>query len=122
MHAFDVLEFGAIKERLQGHCETALGGVLASELTPVFHAAGVWELLALTGEGHEALAKHQVPSLGPVRDLRQPLKIASKGGVLGGQELFLIADALMAMRVFKTFLAARRIDMPKLSPLAESLP
>ena len=122
MHAFDVLEFDAIKERLQGHCETALGDVLASKLVPVFHAAGVWELLALTGEAYDALAKHQVPSLRPVRDVRQPLKIASKGGVLGGQELFLIGDALMAMRSFKTFLVARKLDMPKLSPFADSLP
>jgi DNA mismatch repair protein MutS2 len=122
MHAFEVLEFGAIKERLQSHCETGLGAVHASNLTPAFHAAEVWELLSLTAEAHDALAKHQVPSLAPVRDVRQPLKIASKGGVLGGQELFLIADALVAMRNFKTFLTARRVDMPKLSPFAESLP
>lgn len=122
MHAFQVLEFDAIKERLQGHCETTLGGVLASELVPVFEAAKTWKLLALTGEAYDSLAKHQVPSLGAVRDVRQPLKVASKGGVLGGQELFQIADALMTMRVFKTFLTARKLDMPNLSPYGESLP
>src|SRR5476651_1212400 len=98
MHAFQVLEFDAIKERLQGHCETSLGGVLAVELAPSFDSVKVWELLAETGEAYDALAKLQVPSLGAIRDVRQALKIASKGGALGGQELFLIADSLMAMR------------------------
>ena len=122
MHALEVLEFDVIKSRLQAHCETALGGVLAGELAPAFEVAKTWELLALTGEAHEALAKHQTPSLGAVRDLRQPLKIASKGGVLGGQELFQIGDALRAMRTFKTFLQARRIEMPRLAPYGDSLP
>lgn len=122
MHAFQVLEFDAIKERLQRHCETSLGGELADKLTPAFVPAEVWETLAATGEAYDALSKHQVPPLGAIRDVRQALKVASKGGVLGGQELFLIADSLMAMRNFKTFLVARRFDMPKLSPIAESLP
>ena len=48
--------------------------------------------------------------------------MASKGGVLGAQELFQIADALMAMRVFRAFLIARKLDMPKLAPFADTLP
>ncbi len=99
-----------------------LGSALAEDLEPSFDAVVVWDLLARTAEAHDALGKHQVPSLGAVRDLRQPLKIASKGGVLGGQELFQIADSLYAMRVFKTFLQVRRGDMPLLSPYSESLP
>ncbi len=122
MHALKVLEIEAIAERLQSRCETSLGVALASSIQPTFDPIKVWQLLALTGEAHEALAKHQVPSLGSIRDLRQPLKIASKGGVLGGQELFQIADALSGMRNLKTFLAARKVDMPKLSPYGESLP
>ncbi len=122
MHSLQVLEYDAIKERLQRHCETALGAELAGDLKPAFDAASTWNLLALTGEAHDALAKHQVPSLGAIRDVRQALKVASKGGVIGGQELFQIADSLMAMRNFKTFLAARRLDMPKLSPYGENLP
>jgi len=122
MHAIRVLEFDAIKERLQVRCETSLGSALALDLKPAFEASKVWELLALTNEAHDALAKHQVPSLGPIRDLRQPLKIASKGGVIGGQELFQIADALMAMRNLKVFLTAHRQNMPRLSPLGDNLP
>jgi len=122
MHAFEVLEFDVIKQRLQDHCETSLGGVWAHDLKPTFDAAETWDLLALTGEAHDALGRHQVPALGAVRDLRQQLKIASKGGVIAGKELFMIADALAAMRNFRTFLLARRADMPKLAPFAESLP
>jgi DNA mismatch repair protein MutS2 len=122
MHAFDVLEFDKIKDRLQDHCETVLGSALAADLIPAFQNTSVWELLALTAEAYDALAKHQTPSLASVRDLRAPLKVASKGGVLGAQELYQIGDALMAMRNFKTFLVARRLEMPKLSPFADSLP
>ena len=122
LHALQVLEFDAIKQRLQLHCETSLGIESAGELLPTFDAGEAWALLAVTGEAHEAIGKYQVPSLGAVRDLRAPLKMAEKGGVLGGQELFLIADALAAMRNFKAFLKAHRADMPKLSPHADSLP
>jgi DNA mismatch repair protein MutS2 len=122
MHAFQVLEFDAVKERLQGHCETSLGAASAEELVPTFDSAKVWELLAVTGEAHDALAKHQVPSLGAMRDVRQALKVASKGGVLGGQELFLIADTLMAMRNIRAFLLAHKADMPRLAPLGDCLP
>jgi DNA mismatch repair protein MutS2 len=122
MHAFQVLEFEAIKERLRGHCETSLGADFGADLAPAFEAGRVWDALAETGEAYDALAKYQVPSLGAIRDVRQALKVANKGGVLGGQELFQIADSLMAMRNFKAFLTARKEDMPRLSPFANSLP
>lgn len=122
MHALKVLEYDEIKNGLVKFCETALGAELASKLSPVFDPGKVWELLELTGEAHDALAKHHVPSLGSIRDLRPSLKVASKGGVLGGQELIAIGDALSAMRGLKSFLVTRKADMVRLSPFAEALP
>ncbi|MDR3692790.1 MAG: endonuclease MutS2 [Fimbriimonas sp.] len=122
MHAIQVLEFDTVKERLVNCCETSLGGELASALAPLFDPPKVWDLLKLTAEAHDAVAKHQVPSLGAIRDLRKPLMIASKGGVIGGVELFQVADSLMTMRNLRTFLRAQSSTMPRLSAYAEGLP
>jgi len=122
MHALKVLEFESVRARLAKHCETALGSVSASELLPAFDAADVWTLLETTGEAYEALSRHSPPSLYPVHDLRDPLKRAGKGGVLGGAELFHVGDAMSAMRQLRTFLEARKEDSPRLYPYSFGLP
>ncbi|HEY0866160.1 MAG TPA: endonuclease MutS2 [Fimbriimonas sp.] len=122
MHALRVLEFEAILERLQRHCETTIGAERAQALLPSFEPDAIWRSLETTRQAYEALARYTVPPLGAARDYRQALKRASKGGVLGGQEIFGIGDALRAMRGLKTFLAARREDAPLLAPFAEALP
>ena len=121
-HAFRVLEFQAVRDRLAAACETPLAQAAAEALRPAFRADEAWYLVELTREAHEALAKHSVPSLRAVRDPRQPLRRAEKGGVLGGLELRQIGEALATMRSVKTFLTARREDFPKLYPFSESLP
>lgn len=122
MHALRVLEFDAVLERLQRHCETPIAAAKATEIRPSFDDGVVWDQLAQTREGHDALARYQVPSLGPVRDYRAPLKRCSKGGVLGGQELFGIAEAMGSMRLLKTFLQPRAQDYPHLTPYGASIP
>ena len=121
-HALRVLEFQALRDRLAATCETPLAGLAASELRPAFRADDAWYLVDLTREAHDALGKHSVPSLRGVRDPRQALKRAEKGGVLGGLELRQIGEALATMRSAKTFLVARRDDFPLLYPYSESLP
>jgi DNA mismatch repair protein MutS2 len=122
MHALRVLEFDSVRQRLQFHCETPLAAEWASELAPSFDEADVWRLLDATAQGHDALARHQLPSLGPIRDWRSALKKASKGAVLGGAELFGIAEALGAMRQLRAFLLQRKADYPLLAPYGDSLP
>jgi DNA mismatch repair protein MutS2 len=122
MHALKVLEFDAIRARLQNHCETTIAAASAAELRPSFVADEVWTLLETTAEAHDALSRYSVPSLGAVRDLRDALTRARKGGVLGGQELAQIADAMTAMRQLRTFLDPHREDMARLSPFAAALP
>lgn len=121
-HAFRVLEFQAVRDRLASSCETPLAHAHALELRPAFRADEVWYLVDLTREAHEALAKHSVPSLAAIRDPRSGLKRAEKGGTLGGQELRHIGEALATMRSLRTFLIARREEFPLLFPYAESLP
>jgi DNA mismatch repair protein MutS2 len=122
MHAFRVLEFQAIRERLQEHAETSLGKEHSKELKPSFDATEVWDSLDSTSEAYEALGTHAVPSLAGVRDLLQPLRRAKKGGVLGGQELYQSAETLAAMRAFKNFLLPLKDTMVHLGPFAEALP
>jgi DNA mismatch repair protein MutS2 len=122
MHSLRVLEFDAIRRRLQRHCETPLAAARAEELAPSFDEEEVWRLLTATGEAHDALARYQLPSLGTVKDWRSALKRANKGGVLGGQELFSIAEALGAMRQLRAFLLQRKGDYPSLAPYADALP
>lgn len=122
MHALQVLEFDAVRERLRFHCQTALAAASAEALTPSFEADEVWRLLQTTQEAYEALSRYSPPSLGAVRDLRTALTRASKGGVLGGQELFQVGEALGAMRAMRNFLAPHAEDMPRLYPYSQSLP
>lgn len=122
MHALRVLEFGAILERLQFHCETPIAAATAAELAPSFDADEVWRLLETTLEAREAISRYTAPPLAAIRDLRNPLKRAGKGGVLGGLELFQIGDALSAMRQLRAFLEARGEEFPRLSPYAIALP
>lgn len=121
-HAFRVLEFQAVRDRLAATCETPLAQEAASALWPAFRTNEVWYLIDLTREAHEALAKYSVPSLYGIRDPRNALKRAEKGGTLGGQELRHVGEALATMRSLKTFLTARREEFPLLHPYSENLP
>lgn len=122
MHAYRVLEFDRIQQRLQFHCETTLAAASASEIEPSFESEAVWNLLDQTSQAMDLMAKHQVPSLGRVRDHRQALTRALKGGVLGGQELFEIADLLNAVREMKEALTPRQHDYPLLWEYCRYLP
>lgn len=121
MHAFKVLEFSAIQKRLESQCETTLAAAQALDLRPTFVEEEVWEQLELTRQAMEALARFQVPGLAAIRDLRDALKRASKGGVLGGIELVQVGEALCASRNLRTFLLSRREDFPKLAAYSDAL-
>jgi len=122
LHALRVLEFEAVRQRLQRFCETTIGAAHADELTPSFESDEVWRRQALTQEAYELISRHAAPPLGALRDLRSALDRASKGAVLGGSELFVIGDSLASMRAFKTFLRPRKAEAPGLWQIGEGLP
>ncbi len=121
-HALRVLEFPAIQQRLQRHCEMMLASARAEQIEPSMDAAVVETLLAETKQAYELLARHSVPSLGPVRDLRQNLQRIGKGGVGNGEELFQIADAMSSVRAIKSLLSPLRADFDRLWTLLETVP
>ncbi len=121
MHAIRVLEFELVRESLQRFCETTIGAAHAQELAPTFDSDEVWRRQSLTLEAYELISRHAAPSLGAIRDVRQAVDRASKGGVLGGQEIFVVGDSLVAMRSFKTFLRPRREEARGLWRIGEGL-
>lgn len=122
VHALKVLEFGAIRHRLAVHCETTMGADHAERLTPFFEDQAVWDELRRTDEAHRFLSEAHATSLGAVRDLRDSLERAAKGGSMGGGELFQVSEALGAMRGFKAALQNRRTEFGLLWHLGQSLP
>lgn len=121
-HALRVLEFPAIIERLQRKCETVLASAYASELSPSMEPAEVEQLLAETKQGYELISRHSVQSMGPIRDLRQNLQRIGKGGTGNGEELFMIADAMSAMRGVKSLISPLRADFSLLWARMEFVP
>lgn len=122
MHALRVLEFEAIRDRLQRHSETSLGEAAARATEPSFEASEVWRLLGETREAMDFIARHSMPSLGAVRDLRESVNRAAKGGGLAGAEAYLVGETLRAMRVAKAAIQPRRSDYPALWTYVEDLP
>ena len=121
-HALRVLEFNAIRDRLRDHCETSIAATLAQDLEPSFDPGEVATLLEETRQAYDLISKQSVPSLGPVRDLRNSLTRLAKGGTGNGEELFMIADAMQSMRALKTLISASRSDCPALWQKAEFIP
>jgi DNA mismatch repair protein MutS2 len=120
-HAERVLEFDAVREQLAAQCETERGAHLARGLQPSFDVDEVWTAQTLTREAAELLSGLSVPSLGSVRDHRQAILRASKGGAIDGQTLFQIGAALEAMRGARQVVRARERDCPGLWAIASNL-
>lgn len=121
-HALKVLEFSAVRLRLEHHCETAMGAGLAGSLAPSFEPDAVWHELARTRDAHRFLSEVPAPSLGAVHDLGDTLARSAKGGALGGVELFQVGESLFAMRIFRSALNNRKAEFQSLWQLAERFP
>jgi dsDNA-specific endonuclease/ATPase MutS2 len=121
MHAYEVLEYPAVLAQLATHCETGLGLGLARALQPDFRAERVWQALEETGQAERALGAVSVPSLAPIRDLRDAVRRASRGGTLGVAEVYQAGEALQAMRSIRNALRAPEAAWPHLVGLSECL-
>lgn len=120
-HALDVLEFDAVRAMLVEECDTPMGAASAAALLPAFDPEAVWASLALTQAAWVLLESGSPPSLGGARDVRQAVRKAAKGAVLGGAELYETGASLAAMRVFREFLHARREAAAGLWAIGEGL-
>lgn len=94
------LEFAAIVERLAAATAFAPSRELAEATLPVAHARHVALLQEQTDEAARLIADQAQATVGGVRDIRQALERAERGGRLTAQELLEIADTLRATSQF----------------------
>jgi DNA mismatch repair protein MutS2 len=104
LRALRILEFQAIRDRLVGCCETEMAKLVAEDIAPAFEETEVWKQLGESCEAYDLMGTKPPPGLGGVRDTRNALRMASKGAVLGGQELYQIGFGLSAIRTLKGYL------------------
>lgn len=116
-HALQVLEFDAIRRALAEQCQTPMAAAASERLVPSFEPDVVWFEQDRTRQAHELLDGVSA-SLEGVTDLREPLRRASRGGVLEPTVLYRIAVSLRTLRVCRHEVEARREAFPDLWALA----
>jgi DNA mismatch repair protein MutS2 len=121
VHAFRVLEFDRILQRLVTFCETELGAAKASELAPSFAEETVVRLLGETTDADEFFNKLSPPGFEGISDDRAELKRAAKGGVLDAKEVYRTGSALRTARNWKAALKGQAENFPYLAPRVEFL-
>ena len=101
LRALKILDFQLIRNRLEAWCESAMGSEIALSLQPSFAEQEIWEQLDQTAEAFDLLGTNPPPNINGVHDVRGPLKLASKGALLGGSEIYQIGYAHSAIRTMR---------------------
>ncbi|MCE2766771.1 MAG: hypothetical protein LW628_07635, partial [Fimbriimonadaceae bacterium] len=104
LRALKILDFQLIRNRLEAWCESAMGSENALSLQPSFAEQEVWEQLDQTAEAFDLLGTNPPPNINGVHDVRGPLKLASKGAMLGGSEIYQTGYAHSAIRTMREYL------------------
>ncbi len=120
-HTLNVLEYGAIRQKLAAHCTTPMGAERARQLAPLTDLDAVRLRLQQTSEARRLIDLAEEMSLRGVQDIRSAVSLARAGGVLVPEALLSIADTLEASRRLRTFLLAREDKCPSLCILARQL-
>lgn len=113
-HAQRVLELNEVMLLLVRECETEGAIALVEDLKPVWKRDQVAHELGRTAEAHGLIAEASAPSLVACKQLKAPLNMASKGGVLSGLDLYRIGYALSAMKAFRDFMTPKKASYPLL--------
>ena len=121
MHALRVIEFDTIRQLLAQNCDTSLGESHALALMPAFQEDLVWFEIGRTSEADTLLATEGM-SLSGLRDVVGPAKLAAKGSVLEGAQLYQVGESLASMRRARDVLEPKKEHMPLLWQLADRLP
>ena len=81
-----------------------MGSEIALSLQPSFAEQEIWEQLDQTAEAFDLLGTNPPPNINGVHDVRGSLKLASKGAMLGGNEIYQIGYAHSAIRTMREYL------------------
>ena len=116
-----LLEFDKVQELLASHTKTVVGGERARALTPTRDLLEIATRQQETSEARLYLEQDGNLEFGPDEDFRELFQRALLGGLLRGEELFLVRELLRAARYDRTELG-RHEEIPMLSSISEIIP
>src|SRR6266511_3630024 len=121
--SLETLEFPKILERLARHTSFSASRELAAALVPSTDAYEIGRRLQFTSEARRLLDDRPDTSIGGARDIRGPVGLARRGGVLDAAVFLEISATLASGRRLRTTL--QKLDatlFPQLQELAQDLP
>ena len=118
--AFQILEYGKIREMLAERAGSRMGKDLAENLLPSSDFETVRERLLETAEAVRVYAV-SAPPLGGIRDIRESLKKGKLGAALAAEEILDVISSMYAMRGIKKFFKESEEDIPILKECASGI-
>src|SRR6266508_1549377 len=121
--SLETLEFPKILERLARHTSFSASRELAAALVPSTDAYEIGRRLQFTSEARRLLEDRPDTSIGGARDIRGPVGLARRGGVLDAAVFLEISATLASGRRLRTTLLKLDATLfPQLQELAQDLP
>lgn len=119
-----VLEYDRIREDLARYAQTEMGRERARSLVPSPDPAEVQRNSQETEEAYRWIQVEGGTSFEGVRDIRKSVARAARGGGLGAEDLWAVAEAIRAGRRARRSLEKlrERQAIPVLGPLADGIP
>lgn len=111
------LEFDKILERLAHYCAFAASADQARALKPTTNFEDVLRLQAETREALQLQVTHSDITIGGARDVRQPVELAVRGGVLDPSDLLDIKYTLVSARNLARTLDRLAVNYPNLAAI-----
>lgn len=121
-HAEGVLELRSALEQFSPGCETTLGVAYLQSLCPTFDRDLIGVRLQKTEEARVLIESDPPPPYGSVRDVLEPVRLAGKGALVPGVQLFRIAETLAGMQRLRAWLDRSRVTAPTLNAVGQAIP
>lgn len=102
-HTLRVLEYSKIIENLQSYASSLYGKELVQKMQPAYDLQYIEERLKEVTEAVKMLDEQPNIPFGGIRDIRDIMKHAEKGLVLGGLDLLDVSSTLFAARRLRNF-------------------
>ena len=116
-----LLEFDQVREQIAAYTKTVVGGERARALTPTRDLLEIATRQQETSAARQYLDQGGGLEFGPEEDFRELLQRALLGGLLRGEELFLVRELLRAARYDRTEMG-RHEEIPLLTSVSENIP
>ena len=116
-----VLEYPKILARLADFCDFSASAELAQTLQPTLDYEEAIRRLAETSEARTLLTTSDL-TIGGAHDIRQPVDLCARGGILDPKELLEVQSTLVSMRDLHRFFDKHSAASPHLAEIALRLP